>query len=145
MIRYRCIRKASLFFGHVALLFDLRLPGGVIPGTIKRKVVLEMPRKRMVTRTVKVTRVTANVANIKEQTFGTAEIVVPKVFKSQEKLEKKAQEICGADVKILSVTSVEPDLIRYGMPEEVFVKNAEVLPGKANENENEESEESEEE
>lgn len=102
-----------------------------------------MPRKRMVTRTVKVTRVTANVANIKEQSFGSMEIVVPKQFKSRDKLEKKAQEIIGADVKILTVNSVEPDLIRYGMPEEEFVKNAVVLPGKANEEDNEEESEEE--
>lgn len=104
-----------------------------------------MPRRRMVTRSIKVTKVVANVANIKEQTFGTMEIVVPKLFKNQDKLEKKAQEICGADVKILTINSVEPDLIRYGMPEEDFVKNAVVLPGKADENEDEENEESEEE
>lgn len=104
-----------------------------------------MPRKRMITRSIKVTRVNASVANVKEQTFGNIEIVVPKVYKNQEKLEKKAQEICGTDVKILTINSVEPDLIRYGMPEEDFVKNAVVIPGKADENEENENEESEEE
>lgn len=102
-----------------------------------------MPRKRIVTRSIKVTKMACEVVDVTSHAFEKFEVVIPKFYKDVNKLITKAQEKIGTEKKIINVSSVTPTVIRYGMYEEDFVNSDKVmiLGEKADEKEDEESEE----
>lgn len=87
-----------------------------------------MARKRMVTRTIKSTRVTATVYNIASDEIKTIEYKLSGELSADDALKAITNEY--AEVRPLKVTEVEVQEELYGMPEEKFLKLAEILPSR---------------
>lgn len=85
-------------------------------------------KEKMVTRTFIKTTVTAMVFNV--QTESIEELTVEMVGEYKDKaLTKELEYTCSVyGAKVLKVINTTYDEILYGMPESVFIQNAEVLP-----------------
>lgn len=83
--------------------------------------------KRMVTRTVAITTGTAVVVDVNDLTVSEMTFNIPGEFKTPEHVMKSlTPAIIGA--KVIAVKNVRKKEVRYGMTEEAFIANAEVLP-----------------
>lgn len=85
--------------------------------------------KRMVTRTVVMTAGTAVAINIESLQPTEFSFQIPGEYKTPEQIMKKilpAED--GIKVKVIAVKNVEKKEVRYGMPEDEFIQNAQVLP-----------------
>lgn len=88
-----------------------------------------MRKVPLITRTIQTTRANVLCLDINEAEPFNKEVILPRTYKNDEAVLKKAREIIDTDtVKAVSVvrTSVEETL--YGMPENIFIENAVVLP-----------------
>lgn len=88
-----------------------------------------MARKRMVTRTITLTRVTATVYNIESDEIQTIEYKLSGELTADDALKAITKE--HTEVRPLKVTEVEVHGELYGMPEEKFLELAEILPLRA--------------
>ena len=91
-----------------------------------------MRKVPLITRTIQTTRANVLCLDINEAEPFNKEVILPRTYKNDEAVLKKAREIIDTDtVKAISVvqTSVEETL--YGMPENIFIENAVVLPSRA--------------
>lgn len=90
-----------------------------------------MPRTAMVTRTFQTTTATILCLDINDAEPFNKEITLPRLYKDNKVILKKAQQIIDDEnVKAVAVTKVETNEILYGMKEEDFIANAEVLPAR---------------
>lgn len=88
-----------------------------------------MRKVPLITRTIQTTRANVLCLDINQAEPFNKEVILPRTYKNDEAILKKAREIIDTDtVKAVSVvqTSVEETL--YGMPENIFIENAVVLP-----------------
>lgn len=86
-------------------------------------------RKTMITRTFKVTVVGVLCLNIESAELFVKEVELPRTYKNDEAILKKAHEVIDTDtVKAVSVSYSRVDVIRYGMPEIDFIANSQKLP-----------------
>lgn len=83
--------------------------------------------KRMVTRTVVMTTGTAVAINVNDLTPTTMPFQLPGVFKSPEHIMKNLKPL-DQGFKVIAVRDIEKKEVRYGMPEDEFIQNAQVLP-----------------
>lgn len=88
-----------------------------------------MARKPIVSRTMKTTNVVATCVNMEHEELVTVECVLPRTYPTEKALTK-AMEAYAADngMKFVSVRTATVSETRYGMSEQKFIENAEILP-----------------
>ena len=85
-----------------------------------------MARKRMVTRTIKFTKVKATVYSIEKDEIQTVEYKLSGGLSADDALKSITKE--HTEVRPLKVTEVTTQEELYGMSEEKFLELAEILP-----------------
>lgn len=88
-------------------------------------------RKPMITRTIKCTKATVLCLNIETGEPFQETVVLPRTFKDENKLMKACESVINThNVKAVHVvyTTIEENL--YGMSEQDFIENAEILPAR---------------
>jgi hypothetical protein len=94
-------------------------------------------RTPMITRTFKVTVAGVLCLNIESAEPFVKEVELPRTYKNDEAILKKAHEVIDTDtVKAVSVSYSRVDEIRYGMSEIDFIANSQKLPLLGNTEEN---------
>lgn len=94
-------------------------------------------RTPMITRTFKVTIAGVLCLNIESAEPFVKEVELPRTYKNDEAILKKAHEVIDTDtVKAVSVSYSRVDEIRYGMSETDFISNSQKLPLLGNTDEN---------
>lgn len=83
--------------------------------------------KRMVTRTVVMTEGTAVAINMESLQPTEFSFQIPGEYKTPELIMKKILPVEDG-IKVIAVKNVEKKEVRYGMPEDEFIQNAQVLP-----------------
>jgi hypothetical protein len=89
-----------------------------------------MARKRMVTRTITSTKVTATVYNIEKDEIQTLEYKLSGELSTDDAIKVITKE--HKEVRPLKVTEVTAQEELYGMTEEKFIELAEILPTRTN-------------
>lgn len=86
-------------------------------------------RKPMVTRTIISTKATVLCLNVETAEPCNKEFVLPRTYKDEKKI-LKAIEAMNDDENLKAVHVVKVETLEelYGMTEEEFIKNAEILP-----------------
>lgn len=87
-----------------------------------------MARKRMVTRTITFTTVTATVYDIQTDEIKTLEYKLSGELSADEALKAITKD--HKEVRPLKVTDISVQEELYGMPEEEFLELAEILPAR---------------
>ena len=88
-----------------------------------------MRKVPLITRTIQTTRVNVLCLDINQAEPFNKEVVLPRTYKNDEAVLKKAREIIDTeDVKAVSILSTTVEETLYGIPENVFIENAVVLP-----------------
>lgn len=101
-----------------------------------------MARKRKVTRTIKTTEVFALLINKNDLEPYNETIVIPTVFKDDKKLEKAVKEsLTDENVKLIDIVNVNIVTKLYGMDEDKFIAEAEILPDRIANSDDENSDE----
>lgn len=105
-----------------------------------------MAKVRMVTRTVKATKVNVMCLNIERGEAFNKSVIISGVFESPEKLLKACKEVIDTDTeKAVAVVEKEENEQLYGMPEQEFICLAKhLLPRQGKDNEATENNETEE-
>ena len=93
-----------------------------------------MARKPMVTRTIQTTRCNVQCLNIVEGEPFNKEIILPRTYKDEKHLMKQVESVINTDeVKAVHVVRTEIEETLYGMDEQKFIENAEILPPRTKE------------
>lgn len=88
-------------------------------------------RKPMITRTITTTKATIMVADTVAGEILNQEVTLPRTYKNDEAILKAARPLVESDeIKAVSVVNVEICEALYGMSEQAFIENAELLPAK---------------
>ena len=88
-----------------------------------------MPRLPQVTRTIPTTKATVLVLNIETGISEERVVSIPREYKKQKKLREAIEAAVNTDVeKLAHIKSTEIVEILYGMSEQKFIENAEILP-----------------
>ena len=88
-----------------------------------------MARKPMVTRTIKTTNVDIMCLNVQTGEPSTVSVTLGGVYKDEKAILKAAKAIVETDViKGVHIVNTEINEALYGMTEQQFVENAEILP-----------------
>lgn len=101
-----------------------------------------MARQPQVTRTIITTNVTALVVNTAERTTKEVALVLPRTYKDEKSLLKALNKstVLAGDERIVSVIATEEVETLYGMSEQKFIENAEILPARTKNNTDTETE-----
>ena len=104
-----------------------------------------MARQPQVTRTLPTTKAKILVVNIETGISEEREVSIPREYKKMEKLRKAIEDAVNTpSIKFVHVISTEVEEVLYGMSEQKFIENAEILPPRGtkaeDENETEETE-----
>lgn len=98
-----------------------------------------MARVPMVTRTTPTTVCTIFCANTEDRTTFEQTITLPRTYKDDAKMMKAIEKVLeGEPIKAISIIKSEVQTTLYGMTEQEFIRQAQVLPPrgeKAEENE----------
>ena len=90
-----------------------------------------MARQPQVTRTITTTKARILVLNIETGISEEREVSIPREFKKMEKLRKAIEDVVNTNtVKFVHILSTEVVEILYGMTEQKFIENAEILPAR---------------
>lgn len=90
-----------------------------------------MARERMVTRTVVATEVTALCLNIETAEPFNKTVILSGTFKDKQAIEKAAKKVIDTDLeKCVTVVEYTEKETLYGMPEQLFIELAKVLPSR---------------
>lgn len=100
-----------------------------------------MARKRMVTRTIKATEVNCLCLNIETAEPFNKTIVLTGAVADDKVALKQCKKYDSDTEKIVAVVDMNTIEALYGMPEEDFVKVAEILPPRCGNNDEAEAEE----
>ena len=88
-----------------------------------------MARQPMVTRTITVTKAKVLCLDIEKQEPFETTVTLPRTYKDERKMLKKIEAIVNsASVKAVHVIGTETEEFLYGMTEQKFIENAEILP-----------------
>lgn len=88
-----------------------------------------MARERMVTRTVVATEVNALCLNIETSEPFNKSIILSGTFKDNKAVEKAAKKVIDTDTeKCVTVVDYKEKETLYGMTEQKFIEQADVLP-----------------
>lgn len=87
-----------------------------------------MARKPMVTRTIVTTKVNVLCLDIKSAEPFNKEVILPRTYKDEKKLLKKVEEVVNTeDIKAVHIVDKSEVETLYGMEEQDFITNAEIL------------------
>lgn len=90
---------------------------------------ITMARKRMVTRTVQSTKVVVMCANTETAEIENHEAEIAGTYSDDKKLMKAVESVVATDtIKPVAIKSTEVLETLYGMEEQKFIENAEILP-----------------
>ena len=90
---------------------------------------MPMARQPQVTRTIPTTKARILVLNIETGISEEREVSIPREFKKMEKLRNAIEDVVNTNtVKFVHILSTEVVEILYGMTEQKFIENAEILP-----------------
>ena len=88
-----------------------------------------MARQRMVTRTILSTKATLLVVNVTTSEVSELTVTLSGALENPEQVEKKASKLySSAETKVVAVKSFETVENLYGMTEDAFIAQAELLP-----------------
>ena len=87
-----------------------------------------MARKPMVTRSIPTTKVTALCVNPETREVSETVITLPRTYKDEKALMKALSSVETYYLKVVSVLGTEVLETLYGMDEQKFINNAEILP-----------------
>ena len=86
-------------------------------------------REPKVTRTIETTVVKGLCVNPETKEVFEKEITLPRTYKDEKTLKKAIEKATiDEDFKVVSVISTDVNKTLYGMTEEKFIANAEILP-----------------
>lgn len=96
-----------------------------------------MARKPMVTRTIKTTEVTVLCLNIETAEPFNKTVTVPRTHKDDKKLLDIVKGMVETDTeKVVHIVDKQVSNVLYGMTEEKFISEAEILPDRETKSEN---------
>lgn len=89
-----------------------------------------MARQPQVTRTIITTKVTALVVDTKEKTTKNADFILPRTYKDEKAILKAIEKssTLAPNERVVSVIFADEQETLYGMPEQMFIEHATVLP-----------------
>lgn len=88
-----------------------------------------MARPAMVTRTIKGTNLTALMVDINAQLTYEHNYTLSRTYKDSKSLLKALEKVANDDThKVVKILSSKPIETLYGMDEQKFISNAEILP-----------------
>ena len=88
-----------------------------------------MARKPMVTRTINTTTAKVLCLNVETGESFEKEVTLPRTYKDDKKVLELAKENVDTEiVKAVHIVSTTVNEVRYGMDEQKFIDNAEVIP-----------------
>lgn len=97
-----------------------------------------MARQPQVTRTIPTTKARILVLNIDTGISEEREVSIPREYKKPKKLREAIENIVNTDVeKLAHIKSTEVVEVLYGMSEQKFIENAEILPPRGSKEEDE--------
>ncbi len=100
-----------------------------------------MPRIPQVTRTIQTTKAVVLCLDINGEKPFNKEVTLPRTYKDEKHLLKEIKKLIETDeLKAVHVVSTEVQEILYGMSEQKFIENAEILPPRTVANEEAETE-----
>ena len=83
----------------------------------------------MVTRTMQTTKVNVLCLNIEDGEPFNEVVTLPRTYKDEKSMMKAVSAIIDTDtVKAVHIVGVKVEEILYGMTEQDFIKNAQILP-----------------
>lgn len=87
-----------------------------------------MARKPMVTRTIVTTKVNVLCLDVQTAEPFNKEVILPRAYKDEKKLLKKVEEVVNTeDIKAVHIVDKSEVETLYGMEEQDFITNAEIL------------------
>ena len=90
-----------------------------------------MPRIPQVTRTIPTTKATVLVLNIETGNAEEKVVSIPREYKKEKKLREAVEAVVNTDTeKLAHIKRVEIVETLYGMSEQKFIENAEILPSR---------------
>lgn len=100
-----------------------------------------MARQPQVTRTIPTTKAKILVVNIDTGISEEREVSIPREYKKPKKLREAIEAIVNTNTeKLAHIKSTEITEVLYGMSEQKFIENAEILPPRSAKENTEESE-----
>ena len=88
-----------------------------------------MPRLPQVTRTIPTTKATVLVLNIETGISEERVVSIPREYKKAKKLREAIEAVVNTDIeKLAHIKNTEIVETLYGMSEQKFIENAEILP-----------------
>lgn len=88
-----------------------------------------MARQPQVTRTIPTTKATVLVINIETGISEEREVSIPREYKKMKKLREAIEAVVNTDTeKLAHIKSTEITEVLYGMSEQKFIENAQILP-----------------
>ena len=92
-----------------------------------------MARKPMVTRTIVTTIATVLCLDLEKKEPFEKEIKIPRTYKDEKYMMKAVESAVNSDkVKAVHILSTRTEETLYGMTEQKFIENAEILPNREN-------------
>ena len=90
-----------------------------------------MARKPMITRTMKTTEAEILCMDLESTTPVYRTVVLPRTYKDERAVLKKAKEVLETEtLKCVHCEEYETKETLYGMDEQTFIDNAEILPSR---------------
>lgn len=88
-----------------------------------------MARIKMITRTVDIIHARVMVVDVSTAKVDTVSMTISGKFTDNAELLKAVQNLYDTDtLKHVNISSASADEILYGMPEDVFIRHAKILP-----------------
>lgn len=88
-----------------------------------------MPRIPVVTRTIQTTRANVMCLDIESEEPFNKEVILPRTYKDEKAMLKQAEKVINNEtVKAVHIVDFEVEETRYGMSEQQFIEQAEVIP-----------------
>ena len=90
-----------------------------------------MPRKPMITRTIKTTKANVLCLNIEQAEPFNEVVTLPRTYKTEKDLMKAVEAVfTDPNVKPVHVVDTRVEEAVYGMTEQAFIENSEIIPAK---------------
>lgn len=88
-----------------------------------------MARVPMVTRTIQTTRANVMCLDIEKEEPVNKEVILPRAYKDEKAMLKQAEKVINTEtVKVVHIVDFKVEETRYGMTEQQFIEQAEVIP-----------------
>ena len=88
-----------------------------------------MPRVPTVTRTIQTTRANVMCLDIEKEDLFNKEVILLRTYKDEKAMLKQAEKVINNEtVKAVHIVDFKVEETRYGMTEQQFIEQAEVIP-----------------